>query len=68
MGGHERLGIEGLALLLGAENPDKRTIVAAVATGPIVAENRRPDFEYHPWTFLAVQYSIVAFENVWSAN
>ena len=53
VGGHERLrwGLEDLFLLLGAENPDKRTMIVEVATLPIVAEGRRTDFVCHLRTF-----------------
>jgi hypothetical protein len=50
VGGHERLkwGFEDLTPLLGAEKPDKRTMVVEVA---IVAEGRRTDFVSHLRTF-----------------
>ena len=56
--GHERLklGFGDLTLVLGAENPDKRTMVVEVATLPM---GGRSDFECHLQTFLTAQYSLV---------
>jgi hypothetical protein len=57
----ERLkrGFEDFALLLEAENPDKRTMVVEIATLPIA---RRTGFECLPWAYLTVQCSTVGLE------